>query len=176
LAFELGLPLVPVLLHRWPAGPPQGNQPFVAISTALARRLRICPLLDLNAGSQSDIEAAFVTLVQEQAGALLISTDSFFTGHRDQIIALAARSAVPTIEEFREFTAAGGLMAYGTSIMDAWRLAGNYTGRILMGEKPADLPVQQPTRFDLVINLRTAKSLGLTVPDALLVAADEVIE
>ncbi len=133
-------------------------------------------LLILNAGSQSDIEAAFVTLVQEQAGALLISTDSFFTGHRDQIIALAARSAVPTMEEFREFTAAGGLMAYGTSIMDAWRLAGNYTGRILMGEKPADLPVQQPTRFELVINLRTAKSLGLTVPDALLVAADEVIE
>jgi putative tryptophan/tyrosine transport system substrate-binding protein len=133
-------------------------------------------LLILNASSQSDIEAAFVTLVQERARALLIGTDSFFTGHRDQIIALAARSAVPTIEEFREFTAAGGLMAYGTSILDAWRLAGNYTGRILMGEKPADLPVQQPTRFELVINLKTAKALGLEVPPMLLARADEVIE
>jgi putative tryptophan/tyrosine transport system substrate-binding protein len=133
-------------------------------------------LLILNASSQSDIEAAFVTLVQERAGALLIGTDSFFTGHRDQIIALAARSAVPTIEEFREFTAAGGLMAYGTSILDAWRLAGNYTGRILMGEKPSELPVQQPTRFELLINLKTAKALGLTVPPMLLARADEVIE
>src|SRR5262249_47938699 len=131
-------------------------------------------LLVLNASTQSDIDAAFATVVRERAGALLLSTDSFFTAHRDQIIALAVRHAVPTIEQFREFTAAGGLMAYGSSIIDAWRLAGIYTGRILKGEKPADLPVQQSTKVELFLNLRAAKKLGLTVPLSLLGRADEV--
>jgi putative ABC transport system substrate-binding protein len=133
-------------------------------------------LLVLNASTQSDIDAAFATVVRERAGALLLSTDSFFTAHRDQIIALAVRHAVPTIEQFREFTAAGGLMAYGSSIIDAWRLAGIYTGRILKGEKPADLPVQQSTKVELFLNMRTANKLGLTVPLSLLGRADELIE
>jgi putative ABC transport system substrate-binding protein len=106
----------------------------------------------------------------------MIGTDSFFTAQRDQIIALAARHAVPTIAGFREFTAAGGLMAYGSSIIDAWRLAGSYTGRILKGEKPADLPVQQSTKVEFFLNLKTARTLGLTVPIPLLGRADEVIE
>jgi putative tryptophan/tyrosine transport system substrate-binding protein len=140
-----------------------------------ARVLGVRSLL-LNASTLSEIEAAFATLVQERVGALMISTDSFFTAQRDQIIALAARHAVPTIAQFREFTAAGGLMAYGSSIIDAWHLAGRYTGRILKGEKPADLPVQQSTKVEFFLNLKTARALGLTVPIPLLGRADEVIE
>jgi putative tryptophan/tyrosine transport system substrate-binding protein len=142
----------------------------------VAARVLGLRLLILNASSQSDIGAAFATLVRERAGALVIGTESFFTAHRDQIIALAARYEVPTIEDSREFTAAGGLMAYGSSIIDAWHLAGTYTGRILMGAKPADLPVQQATKVELFINLRVAKALGLSVPLPLLARADEVIE
>jgi putative tryptophan/tyrosine transport system substrate-binding protein len=140
-----------------------------------ARVLGVRSLI-LNASTLSDIEAAFATLVQERVGALMIGTDSFFTAQRDQIIALAARHAVPTIAGFREFTAAGGLMAYGSSIIDAWHLAGSYTGRILKGEKPSDLPVQQSTKVEFFLNLKTARALGLTVPIPLLGRADEVIE
>jgi ABC-type uncharacterized transport system substrate-binding protein len=128
-------------------------------------------LLILNASTVRDIEAAFAILVQERVGALMISTDSFFTAQRDQIIA-----SVPTIAQFREFTTAGGLMAYGSSIIDAWHLAGSYTGRILKGEKPADLPVQQSTKVEFFLNLKTARALALTVPLPLLARADEVIE
>jgi putative tryptophan/tyrosine transport system substrate-binding protein len=115
-------------------------------------------------------------LVQAQASGLVIGPDVLFTSRSEQLAALALRHAVPMIYQYGEFAAAGGLMSYGTNIVDMFRLAGVYTGRILKGEKPADLPVQQATRVELIINLRTARELGLSVPTALLVRADEVIE
>ncbi len=134
-------------------------------------------LLVLNASNQSEIETAFATLVEQRAGALLVTGEPFFFGAaRDQLIAFAARHTVPTVYQFRQLAAAGGLMSYGTSLADAQRLSGVYAGRILRGEKPADLPVQQSTRVELVIDLKTAEGLGLTIPTSLLARADEVIE
>jgi putative ABC transport system substrate-binding protein len=130
----------------------------------------------LNASSERDIEEVIPAVVQQGAGALLVSTDPFLLTRRDQIVALAARHNVPTMYAQREFIIAGGLMSYGTSIADAYRQVGIYTGRILKGEKPGNLPVVQPTKFDLVINLKTAKALGLTVPQIIQMTADEVIE
>jgi putative ABC transport system substrate-binding protein len=142
----------------------------------IAARVLGVHLLVLKASSQSPIEAAFATLVQQRAGALLVGPNAFLITAADQIVALAARYAVPTIYTLREFVVAGGLISYAGDIRSAWRQAGGYTGRILKGEKPADLPVQQVTKIELVINLKTAKVLGLEVPPDVLVRADEVIE
>jgi len=138
---------------------------------ALGARLMI-----LDASSPREIESTFEVLVGQRVGGLVVSGEIFFLSQRDRLVELAARHGVPAIYAYREFPVAGGLMSYGTDILDGYRLAGIYTGRILKGEKPADLPVQQATKVELVINLKTAKTLGLTIPLALLGRADLVIE
>jgi putative ABC transport system substrate-binding protein len=129
-----------------------------------------------NASTESEIDAGFATLVRQRADALFVGADPFLSSRQHRIIALAARHAVPAIYDLRAATLAGGLISYATSNLEAQQWAGVYAGRILKGEKPADLPVLRPTKFNLVINLKTAKALGLTVPPSLLVLADEVVE
>ena len=142
-----------------------------AAARALGQQIYI-----VNASSERDIDAAFATLIQHQVGGILVSGNALFTGQRNRLAALAAHHALPAIYYGREFVEAGGLMSYGASITDAYRQVGNYAGRILKGTKPADLPVQAPTKFELVVNVKTAKALGLTIPESFLLRADEVIE
>jgi putative ABC transport system substrate-binding protein len=138
---------------------------------ALGLKLRV-----LEAGDKKGIEDAFAALASEKADALMVGSDPVFDVNRDTIVGLAAQAGVPAIYQFRDFAAAGGLMSYDPDLVDAHRQVGVYAGEILNGAKPADLPIQQPTKFQLVINLKTAKSLGLEVPPTLLATADEVIE
>jgi putative ABC transport system substrate-binding protein len=130
----------------------------------------------LKASTDREIDAAFVSLVQARTGALLVSGDAFFNSRIEHIVGLAARHAIPTMYAVPEFVVAGGLISYGFSLTEEYRQVGLYTGRILKGEKPADLPVMQATKIELAINLRTARALGLDVPDKLIALADEVIE
>jgi putative ABC transport system substrate-binding protein len=130
----------------------------------------------LHAGTDQEIDEAFVSLVRAGTGALLVSNDVFFNSRIDKLVAVSARYAIPTIYSIREFAVAGGLMSYGTSLTDAYRLVGLYAARILQGAKPAELPVQQQTRVELVINIKTAETLSITFPFTLLGRADEVIE
>jgi len=165
------VPLIGALLNP---NFPEAARQLPAIEQAartIGRRLFVA-----KASDDEELNAAFALLLRQGIGALLVAADAYFDTRRDRIIAFAAQNRLPAVYHFREYAFAGGLLSYGPSITDAYRQAGIYTGRILKGEKPADLPVLQPTKFDFVINLKTAKTLGLAVPFGLLNAADEVIE
>ncbi len=145
--------------------------------TSRRRRAAIgLPLHIVKAASEHDLEATFSSLAQLKVGGLVITADALFTDRQHQIVALAKRYAVPTIYEFRHFVVAGGLISYGPDPHDSYRQTGNLVGRILKGEKPADLPVMRPSKFELVINMKTAKALGIEVPNSMQLLADEVIE
>jgi putative ABC transport system substrate-binding protein len=163
--------IIAVLVN--PSNP--NTEAFVSDLQAAARTLGL-QLDVLHASTERDFDTVFAALSGLRPGALLIGSDSFFVGRSEQLAALALRHAVPAIFQNRDFVAAGGLISYGASVPDSYRLAGIYTGRILKGEKPADLPVQQSTRIELVINVTTAKALGITIPETLLATADEVIQ
>jgi putative tryptophan/tyrosine transport system substrate-binding protein len=158
------------------ANPTNANAESQMQDVEQGRRVLGRPIAIINARDDREIEAAFATLAQRRIGALLVASDPFFFGRREQIVALAARYKLPAIYEWREFVQAGGLASYGTNLADALRLAGIYVGRILKGEKPADLPVVQSSKFEFVINLRTARALGIEVPLGLSAGADEIIE
>jgi ABC-type uncharacterized transport system, periplasmic component len=153
---------------------PNGNVEMTAAQTAATSLGR--QIVVFNASSESELDAAFANMVQQRIGALLGASDPFFYNRRDQIVSLAARHRIPAIYYLRDFARAGGLMAYGNSLTDMYRLVGVYTGRILRGEKPTDLPVAQSTKFEFIINLQAARALGIEVPNSMQLLADEVIE
>jgi ABC-type uncharacterized transport system substrate-binding protein len=163
--------IVAVLLNATNPDVGAQRQDINAAATALGQEL-----VFFYASNESELAAAFAAVLQLRADALLVGNDVFFSNLREQIVALAARHAVPTIYSFRQFAESGGLISYSTDLIEVYRQIGVYVGRVLKGEKPADLPVVQPTKFELVINLKTAKALGLTVPLTLQASADEVIE
>jgi putative tryptophan/tyrosine transport system substrate-binding protein len=163
--------IIAVLLNPTNPDADRQRRDIQAAAAAVGQQVRI-----FNASSEIDFETAFATLVQQRTDALLVGNDVFFTNRREQIVALAARHAVPTIYAFRQFAESGGLMSYSTNLVEVYRQVGLYVGRILKGEQPADLPVVQPTKFELVINLKTAKALGVKISDNVLSIADEVIE
>jgi putative ABC transport system substrate-binding protein len=174
---ELVSELVPqakvVALLVNPNGP---NAEALAEDMREAARAKGLQLHIVNAGAEGEFETAFASLSRLDVGALVVAADPFFGNRSEQLAALAARHAIPAIYAFRLYAADGGLMSYGPSMTDTFRQAGTYVGRILAGAKPADLPVQQPTKFELVVNLKTAKALGLTIPQSMLMRADEIIE
>ena len=151
------------------------TQSYIAELQAAARALDR-QLVIVNGRTESDLEMAFASFSQQHVGAVLVGNGAYFNRRPEQIAALAARHTLPAIYQFREFVLAGGLMSYGVSVHYSYRLVGIYTGRILKGEKPADMPVEQATKIELTINLKTAKALGLTIPETLLATADEVIQ
>jgi putative ABC transport system substrate-binding protein len=163
--------IIAVLLNPTNPDADLQRQDIQAAAATIGQDLRI-----FSASNESAVETAFAALVQQRADALLIGNDVFLTNRREQIVALAARHAVPTIYSFRSFAESGGLMSYSTNLVEVYRQIGHYVGRILKGEKPADLPVVQPTKFEFVINLKTARTLGIKFSDNLLSLADEVIE
>jgi putative tryptophan/tyrosine transport system substrate-binding protein len=158
------------------ANPTNPNAEIQTKALQAAARTLGQQIVMVNATTESGIDAAFARLADERAGALLVDTDAFLFSHRDRLVGLANRYGVPTIFDRRKFAETGGLMSYGGNVTDVYRLAGIYTGRILKGEKPANLPVQQSTKVEFVINLKTARALGVTIPTMLLATADEVIE
>ena len=163
--------VIGVLLNPNSAGAQPQLEDVEKAARAIDQQVRI-----LHASGERDFETAFATMVQMRIGALIVGADPFFSSKRDQLVALAARDRIPAIYEWREFAEAGGLMSYGSDLADGYRQVGFYTGRILKGEKPADLPVVQSTKIEFVLNLKTARSLGLTISLPLLGRADEVIE
>jgi putative tryptophan/tyrosine transport system substrate-binding protein len=160
-----------VLVNPNTSETPENKEVMQAAARQIGRQIFI-----LTAGKEEEINTAFATLAERRAGGLVVQGDIFYTNRRDAFVALAARHAIPAIYMWSEFTVAGGLISYGNRLAEGYRLVGAYTGRILHGARPADLPVMQPTRYRLTINLKTAKTLGLTIPPSLLILADEVIE
>jgi putative tryptophan/tyrosine transport system substrate-binding protein len=164
-------PLVAMLVNPTSATTQSELAEVQAVADKLGQQVRI-----FHASTDREIDTAFATIVDQRISGLLVQSDPFFSDRREQLVLLTTRHAIPTIFGFREFVTAGGLMSYGTSLRAAYRQVGIYAGRILKGEKPADLPVQQATAFEMVVNLRAAKALGVTIPTAILLRADEVIE
>jgi len=166
-----GVPLIGVLLNPKFAPASRQLQQVEEAARSINQRIRVA-----NASTDEELATAFAALTSERVGALLVTADPYFDTRREQIVGFAARYHLPAIYQFREYAVAGGLLSYGVSITDAYRQYGIYTARILKGAKPADLPVHQPTKFETVINLKTARALGVKIPDNLLSLADEVVE